>query len=57
MGKNSLNSHMRGPIKTIFTDGTEITCNFPDWRIGGTVMGERSIEAVGTIVVEDPMHM
>ena len=53
MGKNSLSSGLRGPTTLEFKDGTAIRFNAPDWRIGGTVYGERTIELEGSIVWED----
>ena len=53
MGKNSLISGLRGPCTAQFPDGTSIRFNAPDFRLGGTIMGERTIEAVGSLVFED----
>lgn len=53
MGKNSLTSGLRGPNTIEFQDGCKIRFNAPDFRLGGTMMGDRTIEGVGTIVVED----
>jgi len=53
MGKNSLTSGLRGPSTVEFPDGTQIRYNAPDFRIGGTVVGERTIDCVGSIVFED----
>jgi hypothetical protein len=53
MGKNSLSSGLRGPTTLEFKDGSSIRFNAPDWRIGGTVMGERTIEIAGNFVFED----
>lgn len=53
MGSNSLTSGLRGPNTIEFKDGTTIRFNGPDWRLGGTVMGERTIEGVGSMVFED----
>ena len=53
MGKNSLTSGLRGPNTIEFADGTKIRFNAPDFRLGGTMMGDRTIEGVGTIVYED----
>ena len=53
MGKNSLTSGLRGPNTVEFKDGTKIRFNAPDWRIGGTIYGERTIEGVGSLVFED----
>ena len=53
MGKNSLTSGLRGPCTAEFPDGTKIRFNAPDFKLGGTIMGERTIEGVGSIVFED----
>lgn len=53
MGKNSLSSGLRGPTTLEFKDGASIRFNAPDWRIGGTVIGERTIEIEGSLVWED----
>lgn len=53
MGKNSLTSGLRGPSTLEFPDGTRIRFNAPDFRLGGTIVGERTVEAVNSIVFED----
>ena len=53
MGKNSLTSGLRGPCTAEFPDGTKIRFNAPDFRLGGTIMGDRTIEGIGSIVFED----
>ena len=53
MGSNSLTSGLKGPNTIEFADGTSVRFNAPDWRLGGTVMGERTIEGVGSIAYED----
>ena len=53
MGKNSLTSGLRGPNVIDFADGTRIRFNTIDFKLGGTVMGERTIEALGSICFED----
>lgn len=50
MGGNSLTSGLRGPCKLEFQDGTVIRFNAPDFKLSGTVMGERTIECVGSLV-------
>lgn len=50
MGGNSLTSGLRGPCKLEFKDGTVIRFNAPDFKLSGTVMGERTIECVGSLV-------
>ena len=56
MGKNSLTSGLRGPCTIEFPDGTRINFNAPDFRIGGTIMGDRTVEAISSIVFEDLVH-
>jgi hypothetical protein len=53
MGGNSLTSGLRGPSTLKFKDGTKIVFNAPDFKLGGTVMGERTIECVGSLVFVD----
>ena len=53
MGANNFVSGLRGPNNVIFKDGQHIRFGFPSYKLGGTVMGERSVEAVGSCVFED----
>ena len=53
MGKNSLTSGLRGPNTIEFADGGKIRFNAPDFRLGGTMYGDRTIEGNGTVVFED----
>ena len=53
MGKNSLTSGLRGPCTVEFPDGGKVRFNAPDFKLGGTIMGERTVEGVGSIVFED----
>lgn len=53
MSANSLKSGVRGPNNIKFADGQHIRFKTPDWRIGGTVMGERTIEVAGSTTFED----
>lgn len=53
MGANSLTSGLRGPTNIEFADGTKIVFNAPDFRLGGTVMGERTVECVSSTVYHD----
>ena len=53
MGANNFISGLRGPNDLIFKDGQHIRFGFPSYRLGGTVMGERSIEAIGSCIYED----
>lgn len=53
MGANHLKSGLRGPNNIQFADGHHIRFKSVDFKLGGTVMGERTIEACGHIVFED----
>jgi hypothetical protein len=53
MGANNLVSGLRGPNDLIFADGQHIRFGYPSYRLGGTVMGDRTIEAHGCMVFED----
>lgn len=54
MSSNSLKSGLRGPNNIVFkSDGHHIRFRVPDFKLGGTVMGERTIESDGNIVFED----
>ena len=53
MSSNSLKSGLRGPNHIRFKDGQHIVFRTPDWRLGGTVMGERTVDAVGSTIFYD----
>jgi hypothetical protein len=53
MGANSLKSGLRGPNNIVFADGHHIRFKLVDWKLGGTVMGERTVEADGSAYFED----
>ena len=53
MGANSLKSGLRGPNNIKFADGQHIRFKTPDFKLGGTVMGERTVEITGNIFAED----
>jgi hypothetical protein len=53
MGANSLKSGLRGPNNIRFADGQHIRFKTPDFKLGGTVMGDRTIEACGNVFAED----
>lgn len=53
MGKNSLTSGLRGPVTVEFHDGGKLRFNVMDFRLGGTIYGDRTIDLVGSMVVED----
>ena len=50
---NNIVSGPRGPNELIFKDGQHIRFGFPSYRLGGTVTGERSVEAIGSCTFED----
>ena len=50
MSGNSFISGLRGPCTLEFPDGTTIRFNATDFKLGGAMMGERIIEACGSIV-------
>lgn len=43
----------KGPNNIKFKDGQHIRYSLLDYKLGGTVMGERTIESVGNMVFED----
>ena len=53
MGANHFISGLRGPNNLIFKDGHHIRFGFPSYKLGGTVMGERTIETIGSSTFED----
>jgi len=53
MGVNNLVSGPRGPNDLIFKDGHHIRFGCTSFKLGGTVHGERSIEAIGSCTFED----
>ena len=53
MGANNFVSGMRGPCNITFKDGQHIRFGFPSTKLGGTVMGERTNETIGTCTFED----
>jgi len=53
MGANNIVSGLRGPNNIVFKDGHHIRFGFPSYRLGGTVMGERTIETIGSCTFED----
>ena len=53
MSGNAFISGLRGPCTLEFADGTVIRFNAPDFKISGALMGERIIEACGSIVFQD----
>lgn len=53
MSANSLKSGLRGPNNIKFADGQHIRFKVPDWKLGGTIYGDRTIEADGSVFFED----
>jgi hypothetical protein len=53
MGSNHIISGLRGPNNIIFKDGQHIRFGFPSYKLGGTVMGERTVETIGSCTFED----
>ena len=53
MSGNSFISGLRGPSKLEFADGTVIRFNAPDFKLSGAMMGDRVIEACGSLVFQD----
>lgn len=53
MGANNIVSGLRGPNTIKFHDGTTIRFGFPSYKLGGTVFGDRTIEAIGSCCFED----
>lgn len=53
MGGNSFVSGLRGPNNIVFKDGHHIRFGFPSYKLGGTVMGSRTVEAIGSCTFED----
>jgi hypothetical protein len=53
MGANNFVSGMRGPCYVDFKDGQHIRFGFPSTKLGGTVMGERTVETIGSCTFED----
>ena len=53
MSGNAFISGLRGPCTLEFPVGTIIRFNAPDFKIGGALMGDRTIEATGSMVFQD----
>jgi hypothetical protein len=53
MSANSVVSGLRGPNNLVFADGTRIRFNTIDFKIDGTVMGDRKMKAIGSLIFED----
>lgn len=51
--KNNLVTGLRGPNTIRFSDGQVIRFGFPNFRIGGLIYGERTIEPFGCQTFED----
>lgn len=52
-GANSFVSGLRGPSTIEFADGTSLRFNAPDFKIGGSMYGDRTVEPTGSIVLQD----
>lgn len=53
MDYNALISGLRGPNNLVFKDGQHIRFGYPSYRLGGTVVGDRSVELIGSCTFED----
>ena len=53
MSANHLKSGLRGPNNIKFADGQHIRFKTPDFKLGGTVVGDRTIEGTGNVYFED----
>lgn len=53
MSANTLKSGLRGPNNIKFADGQHIRFKSADFKLGGTVMGDRTIETTGHLIFED----
>jgi len=52
-GMNSLKGWREGKNFIIFKDGTKMTYNTPEMRIGGIVMGDRTLNYNGNFIIKD----
>ncbi len=53
MSGNNMRAGQKGPNNIKFADGHHIRYSLVDYKLGGTVMGDRTIESVGNMVFED----
>eukprot|EP00347_Sterkiella_histriomuscorum_P004889 403358700 len=53
MSGNSLRAGQKGPNNIKFEDGQHIRYSLVDSKLGGTIMGDRTVEGVGNMVFED----
>jgi hypothetical protein len=53
MSANSLRQGLRGVHNVEFKDGQHLRFCPPDWKLGGTIMGDRTMELIGSMIVED----
>jgi hypothetical protein len=53
MGANSLKSGLKGPNHLVMKDGTHYLYNIPEFKLGGTVIGERTVNIVGSFTFLD----
>ncbi len=52
-GMNSVKGWRDGKNFVIFSDGTKMSYNTPEMRIGGILMGDRTLNYNGNFVIKD----
>jgi hypothetical protein len=52
-GVNSVKGWREGKNFIIFKDGTKMNYNTPEMRIGGIVMGDRTLNYNGNFIIKD----
>lgn len=55
-GTNSMKAGQEGDGFIVFKDGQTIRCVAPHYTLGGTVMGDRTINADGHFFIEDEVN-
>jgi hypothetical protein len=53
MSGNSMIAGQKGPNHIKFADGQHIRYSLSEFKLGGTVMGERTVECNGNMIFED----
>ncbi len=53
MGANYLRAGQKGANQIKFADGQHVRFTSADYKLGGTVYGDRTIEPIGNIYIED----
>lgn len=53
LGKNSFTSMLAGPTTVEFADGQKISFSGMHFRLGGTIMGQRTLEPANSLNFED----